>query len=385
MAGPVPAVAAIRSAVTAATSDLPDGSLVLVACSGGPDSLALAACTAFVAQRSVRLAGRPHAGPVLRAGAVVVDHGLQRGSAGVAAAAAIKCRSVGLDPVAVVRVEVGVVGGPEAAAREARYAALERAAEQFGAVMVLVGHTLDDQAETVLMGLARGSGARSLAGMRSRRGLIVRPMLRLRRSDTLAACDALGLDPWFDPTNEAPAHDGAHAPRRSRVRAEVMPVLTEVLGPGAPLSLARTADLLREDADALDSLANALFAASTVGRGAEGRDARGLRRAPIAPDVAGEVRDLAVDAVLLLDVDLLARALPAIRRRALRIAALASGASAGSLTHTHLEALDALVTHWHGQGPVALSGRVRVRRAYGRLEFHPERQKAQERVENGER
>ncbi|MDM8083509.1 tRNA lysidine(34) synthetase TilS [Cellulomonas cellasea] len=385
MAGPAPAVAAIRSAVTAATAGLPDGSLVLVACSGGPDSLALAACTAFVAQRSVRMAGRPHAGPLLRVGAVVVDHGLQADSAEVAATAGIKCRRLGLDPVAVVRVEVGRTGGPEAAAREVRYAALERAAEQSGAAMVLLGHTLDDQAETVLMGLARGSGARSLAGMRSHRGLIVRPMLGLRRSDTLAACEALGLDPWHDPTNSGLTPAGAgHPPRRSRVRAEVVPVIEDVLGPGAVLSLARTADLLRADADALDSLANSLLIAATVGKGAEGRDSRGVRREPPPPPRPGQPQDSADVAAIVLDVEILGRALPAIRRRALRTAALASGAQAGSLTHAHIDAIDALVTRWHGQGIVALSGRVQVRRAYGRLEFHPG-QEGPERAENGER
>ncbi|MFS0702798.1 ATP-binding protein, partial [Cellulomonas sp. 179-A 4D5 NHS] len=119
MTGPAPAVAAARTAVTRALDDLPAGSLVLVACSGGADSLALAAATAFVAGRSARSA-RP-----LRAGAVVVDHGLQPGSADVAAGAAAVCRGLGLDPVEVVRVDVGGPGGPEAAARDARHAALD--------------------------------------------------------------------------------------------------------------------------------------------------------------------------------------------------------------------------------------------------------------------
>ncbi|HEY8720806.1 tRNA lysidine(34) synthetase TilS, partial [Pengzhenrongella sp.] len=185
MSGPAPAVAAARLAVRADLADLPDGALVLVACSGGPDSLALAAATAFVA---------PRAG--LRAGAVVVDHGLQRGSARVADDAATACRVLGLAPVRVVRVDVGARGGPEAAARTARYDALEAAAVELGAAAVLLGHTLDDQAETVLLGLARGSGARSLAGMPARRGSLRRPLLGLRRADTLAVCAALGLEPW---------------------------------------------------------------------------------------------------------------------------------------------------------------------------------------------
>ncbi|MFI2753089.1 tRNA lysidine(34) synthetase TilS [Cellulomonas sp. P22] len=385
MTGPSPAVATIRSAVAAATAGLPDGSLVLVACSGGPDSLALAACTAFVAERSVRLAGRPHSGPLLRAGAVVVDHGMQEGSAEVAATAGARCRRLGLDPVAVVRVEVGRHGGPEAAARDARYAALQRVAEQTGAAMVLLGHTLDDQAETVLMGLSRGSGARSLAGMRARRGLVVRPLLHVRRSETLAACEALGLDAWHDPTND-PDTSGpaAAAPRRSRVRGRVMPALEEALGPGVALSLARTADQLREDADALDSLGSSLQVAATLGQGEPGRDIRGVRREPRV-EGPGLLRDPSDDAALALDVEVLARSLGAIRRRALRGAALSAGVPSGSLTHAHVDALDALVTAWHGQGAVALPGRVRARRTYGRLEFHPERQEVPERAENGER
>jgi tRNA(Ile)-lysidine synthase len=145
-----PAIADLRRAVRAA---LPAEGLVLVALSGGPDSLALAAATAFEA------AGR--------AGAVIVDHGLQAGSAAIAEAAAEQARSLQLDPVIVVAVTVGADGGPEAAARAARYRALSEAAASLGASAVLLGHTLDDQAETVLLGLARGSGATSLQGMRA--------------------------------------------------------------------------------------------------------------------------------------------------------------------------------------------------------------------------
>ncbi|MEN1976940.1 tRNA lysidine(34) synthetase TilS, partial [Cellulomonas olei] len=247
MAGPHPAVAATRSAVAASVADLPDGARVLVACSGGPDSLALAAATAFVATAGGR--GR------LRAGAVVVDHGLQPGSADVASRAAAACRRLGLDPVEVVAVDVTGPGGPEAAARAARTGALESAAGRLGAAAVLLGHTRDDQAEGVLLGLARGSGARSLAGMAPVRGLLRRPLLAVTRAQTVAACAALGLDPWHDPTNAGAAPGD---PRRSRVRAHVMPVLERELGPGVAAALARSAELLREDADALDALAAAL-------------------------------------------------------------------------------------------------------------------------------
>jgi len=320
---PAREVAAVRSAVTSTVAELPPDALVLVACSGGPDSLALAAGVAFVAQRSGRT------GTPWRARAVVVDHGLQEGSAQVADGAAAACEGLGL-PAVVVRVDV--VGRSEGAARDARYAALDRVADELGATAVLLGHTLDDQAETVLLGLARGSGARALAGMAPTRGRFRRPLLGLRRADTLAACAAQHLRPWHDPTN-----DGSHADAslRSRVRDDALPTLERVLGPGVAEALARSAAQLRDDADLLDTLADELLAAA---RGADG-----------------------------LDVDVLAAAPRALRTRALRTAAIAAGSPAGALVRSHVLALDALVTDWHGQGPVALPGGIAVSRACGRL------------------
>lgn len=342
-------MAAARTAVARALDDLPAGSLVLVACSGGADSLALAAATAFVADRSTR------SSCALRAGAVVVDHGLQPGSADVAAAAAAACRGLGLDPVEVVRVDVGGAGGPEAAARDARHAALGAAARRRGGSAVLLGHTLDDQAEGVLLGLARGSGARSLAGMAPRRDLLRRPFLGLRRTETEAVCAALGLAPWHDPTN-TPVPGDRTAPLRSRVRAEVLPALEDTLGPGVAVALARTAGLLREDADALDALAEELLTAAT-------RDTPGCDGPGDPAPVAG--------AGLVLDIEMLAGALPAVRRRALRRAAVRAGCPPGSLARAHVLALDALVTAWHGQGPADLPGPVVASRACGRLRLHP--------------
>lgn len=341
-------MARARRAVRAAVADLPADALVLVACSGGADSTALAAATAFVAPRSG-----------LRAGAVVVDHDLQGGSDRVAADAAGRCRVLGLDPVEVRRVVVhGAGDGPEARARTARYAALDEAARRLGADAVLLGHTLDDQAETVLLGLARGSGARSLAGMAPRRGPYRRPFLGLRRQQTEGVCDALGLAYWDDPTNgprvvtaagpgEAPTQT---LPTRSRVRGRVVPALVDVLGPGAVPGLARTADLLRDDADLLDTLAADLLAAA--------------RLAP--DDVPADGAQVAPPAVVL-DVAALARAHPALRRRALRRAALLVGCPAGDLFAVHVEAVDALVVDWHGQGPVHLPADRRASRTCGRL------------------
>src|SRR3954469_16995223 len=225
-----PARADVRRAVRGALEGLEPDALVLVALSGGPDSLALAAATAFEA---------PRAG--LRAGAVIVDHGLQAGSADVAARAAVQARDLGLAPVHVVAVEVGASGGPEAAARAARYAALDAAAALHGAAAILLGHTLDDQAETVLLGLARGSGAASLHGMAAvsqsaGSGLYLRPLLGIRRSTTEPACVDADLHPWTDPQNGDPAFT------RVRVRTSVLPLLETELGPGVAEALARTAE-----------------------------------------------------------------------------------------------------------------------------------------------
>ena len=331
MAGPHPAVARVRSAVRAA---LAEGSAdVLVACSGGPDSVALAAAVAFEAPK----AGR-------RAGLVTVDHGLQAGSAEVAARVAGLGAELGLDPVHAVRVDVGRAGGPENAARAARYRALDEVAAAHDADLLL-GHTLDDQAETVLLGLGRGSGARSLAGMVGRAGRHVRPLLGLRRADTEAACAALGLDVWHDPHNTDPAY------RRVRVRGEVLPLLEEVLGGGVAEALARTADLLRADADALDAWAAGATAEMIRGKYGPGPAFPSDRDGRDGPDE--------------LEVTALAGLPAAVRTRVLRRWATAPGQP--PLTAERTAALDALVTGWHGQGPVELPGGRAVRRVAGRL------------------
>ncbi len=304
--GPAPAVAAVRSAVRSALP-MSDG-LVLVACSGGADSLALAAATTFEAAR----AGRP-------AGLVTVDHGLQDGSTEQAARVATLGYELGLDPVEVIRVEVTGPGGPEAAARAARYAALDAVADAFAA-HVLLGHTRDDQAETVLLGLGRGSGPRSIAGMRPADGRYLRPLLGLSRATTAAACTALGLTPWHDPHNDDPAF------QRVRLRREALPLLDDVLQGGVAEALARTAGLLQDDLDALDEWA---------------------RGVPIADEP--EVAPLA--------------ALP----RAVRTRVLRAWLAPVPLTAERTAAVDALVTGWRGQGPVDLPGGISVLRVSGRL------------------
>lgn len=349
MSGPDPAVAAVRGAVRAALRDLSPGDVVLVGCSGGADSLALAAATGFVA---------PRAG--LKAGAVVVDHGWLPTSAEVARGAAGVCRELGLDPVEVVAVTPDGRGGPEASARTARYAALEEAAGRHAARAVLVGHTRDDQAETVLLGLLRGAGARSLAGMPAVRGVVRRPLLDVTRATTRRACAALGLDPWEDPANADPRF------ARSRLRAVLARFSAELdgaLGGDTVAALARTAQLLADDADALEAAAAELLRRA----GAPGTGGSPDIVVPdvVVPDVVAP--DVVAPDVVTLDVERLAGAPAALRRRALLLAARSAGSPAGSLGRRHVLAVDALLTDWHGQGPVCLPGGVEVSRACGRL------------------
>ncbi len=327
--GPHPAVAELRAAVRKQLQDLHPGDLVLAACSGGADSLALAAALSFVA---------PRLG--LRGGGVTVDHQLQPGSADQAARVAAQMTGLGLAPVEIRTVTVGGSGGPEAAARTARYRALDEAAEATGAVAILLGHTRDDQAEAVLLGLARGSGGRSLAGMAERSGRYRRPFLDAGRDRTQAACAALGLAVWEDPQNADDRYT------RARVRHRVLPVLEEALGPGIAEALARTARQLRADADALDELARQAAARLTP----PGAD----RFTPPGAE---------------LDVAALAGLPAAIRTRVLRHAAIAAGCGGGSLTAKHIERLGELVTGWHGQRGVDLPGGVRGVRECGKLRF----------------
>ncbi|SDK72662.1 tRNA(Ile)-lysidine synthase [Nonomuraea maritima] len=325
--GPHPAVADVRRAVREALADVPQGASVLVACSGGADSLALAAALGFVA---------PRAG--LRAGLLTVDHQLQPGSAERARTVAeVGSGELGLDPAEVLTVEVGTAGGPEAAAREARYGALAAAADRLGADAVLLGHTRDDQAETVLLGLARGSGPRSLSGMAAVSGRYRRPFLDLPRATTVAACAALGLAPWDDPHNDDPRFT------RVRVRRKVLPVLEAELGPGVADALARTARLAREDADALDIWAGSAYTDCALS------------------DIAAPGKPVE------LSVAKLEKLPDAVRRRVLRRAALAAGAPSGALSATHVLAVDRLVTRWRGQKAVDLPGGLTAVRRYGTL------------------
>lgn len=310
-----PAIADVRRAVRVG---LPPEGLVLVAFSGGPDSLALLAAAVFEAPG--------------RVGAVIVDHGLQSGSDAVAARAAEQAESLGSVLTRVVRVTVAGDGGPEAAARSARYAALDAVAAETGATAVLLGHTLDDQAETVLLGLARGSGSASLQGMAPGAGLYRRPLLGIRRSTTVQACADAGLEPWHDPHNDDPAYT------RVRVRRTVLPVLEAELGPGVTEALARTAEQAREDEHAFATMLDEL-----------------------AEELAEHI-----DAGIAVRVSTLAANPPALRQRLIRFVVHAEFGV--SLTRAHTLEIGRLVTDWHGQGPLDVPG-VTVSRAGGMIEF----------------
>lgn len=295
---------------------------VMVACSGGADSLALLSATVFEARR-----------PGLRVVGVTVDHGLQDGSAEHAVRVVAQMASLGVDETATARVQVDPAGlGVEAAARRARYEVLGQLREHFGAESVLLGHTRDDQAETVLLGLARGSGPRSIAGMRRSFEGYDRPLLDVARADTVAACLAEGVDFWEDPHNEDPGF------ARVRVRRRVLPVLEDELGPGITATLARTADQVRDDVQALDAIAQTAFERVV---GPEGVDREELEELPRA-----------------------------VGTRVLRLAALAAGARDAELFHVHVTALHQLALGAIN-GEVQLPGHVTAYAGRSHLRFRP--------------
>jgi len=291
---------------------LPAGSLVLVACSGGGDSIALAAATAFEAPRMG-----------FTAGAVIVDHQLQEGSGEVASKAKQTCEELGLSPVIIEKVDVELSGnGMEAAARDARYQAFEKVRISQAADLVLLGHNLEDQAETVLLALSRGSGLSALAGMDSYdpARAIARPLIGLSRSSLREACEDQGLSFWDDPHNQNPQF--------LRVRArKLLELMEQELGPGIAKSLSRTAAQVSEAEEVLTGLAAELVA--------DAKDSGS------ASSVSYSVAKFASEP-------------SAVRTMALHMIAARAGARA--ISATQIEAIDALITNWHGQKSASLSG-----------------------------
>ena len=291
-----PASLTVAQAVAAV---LPSGP-VTVGCSGGPDSLALALGARWAAPRCD---AEVHC--------VVIDHGLQPSSGEVARRVVELLTAEGMSAESRrVTVAAGAPDGPEAAAREARLEALASNGSP-----VLLGHTLDDQAESVLLGLLRGSGTRSLSGMARVRGPFIRPLLDLRRATTVAACEEWGVNAWQDP------HNLDDRFRRVRARRH-LDDLSSDMGQDVAPALARSATLARMDADLLDELAT---------------------KATSGFDMTG---GLPVEAVADLP--------DALRLRILRDWLGTLGASVISMAH--VMAVDALITDWRGQGPVDLPG-----------------------------
>ncbi len=307
----------LRQGILASLSDLEAGDLVLVGLSGGADSLSLLKCALHVgSERTISV------------GAVIIDHQLQAESANTSNRVAGIARELGADPVLVINVEVAKgpsSGGMEAAARNARRIAFNNVLTEHKAKAILLGHTLEDQGETVLLGLARGSGARSLSGMRAKEGIYRRPFLGITRQ--IVRDEVSDLDVFEDPHNSDLKYS------RVRVRNLVLPVMETQLGPGVTQALARSADLLRDDADALDALAR--FEITRVGD----------------------------------DVNLLGALPRAIRTRVIRQLAITNGCPINDLTRDHVLAVDALLTNWHGQGALNLPGAVSVERRHDRLTF----------------
>ena len=307
----------IRLAVRAELTDLSAGDTVLVAVSGGADSLALAAGLLTEAKEKA-----------IRPIAVIIDHALQPNSADIAMNTKAELAKAGYTNIEIKRIKVEITDGMEASARRARYAALNEIAESTNAVAIFLGHTRDDQAETVLLGLARGSGTRSLSGMAERIDKYRRPLLSITRSQTEAACKEVGIKYWNDPHNQSMEY------ARVRVREKVLPLMESEIGPGIADALTRSAKILRDDADALDQWAE---------------------------EVLDEIDPIEID------IETLASLPRAIRSRVIRKAIYLAGAPSGSLSAEHLEPVEALVTAWKGQGPVSLPGGVTVARISGRL------------------
>lgn len=308
-----PALWQIRKAVKPWLSD--SAQPVLFGCSGGTDSMALAVAL-FMERSNTKVIP------------IVIDHGLQEGSAQITSQTVDRLKQIGFTQVESARAQVTMTDGLEASARRARYQLFNQFIETYQPKYFLLAHTLNDQAENVLLGLARGSGARSLAGMALKNNIFVRPLLKILREVTTAACSEAGIEIWSDPHNEDLRFT------RVKVRKNLLPIIEDNLGPGITEALVRSADLLRDDADALDGFASEYFNQADPFN---------------------------------LDVEELERLPKAITTRVLRLAIYKAGAPVGSLSAEHIAAAQALISDWHGQKEVSLPGKVKLLRNSGRI------------------
>jgi tRNA(Ile)-lysidine synthase len=320
----IDAIVSIRNAVRPHLQNLEPGEPFLVAVSGGADSLALA--------YALLLEAKPLA---LRPIAITIDHQLQKDSHLQAEKVKKQLGEMGYVHIFIEKVLVVPQSGLEADARNVRYKAFAKKSQEEKATKVFLGHTSNDQAETVLLGLARGSGTRSLSGMAEVNGIYIRPLLSLSRDITEQACKECNLDFWSDPHNKDTKYS------RVKIRHEVIPYLEENLDPGISGALIRSASLLRDDGDALDLWAD--------------KEAKALN-------------------LLDMECDYLASLPRAIRTRILRLAALEAGVAPGTLTFEQIGAMEALISRWNGQGEVSLSGGVKVARISGRLSLSVRRE-----------
>ena len=323
-----------------------DAPLVLVACSGGRDSMALAAVSHIVCTSMG-----------VRCGAVIVDHGLQAGSEQVASEAADRCHALGLGPVIMRNATVQARGeGLEAAARQARYDELCAAAHESGAIAVLLAHTMDDQAETVLIGLLRSRGVDALAGMPqvfTRSGAtFARPLLTLTRAETTGICEDLGVEYWDDPTN-GDAVDGElpnDYPLRSRVRHDLLPAIERFAGFNVTRHFAESAQLARMDKEYLDQRSDEVMGEAVTAVDRPASSAAVSTDTPRAC-AADDTNDSGHGIGLMIGVKRIAREPEAIRLRVIAHALSQAGVNASA---AQIAAIDRLVVDWHGQGGVSL-------------------------------
>ena len=352
---PHPLVSAVRRALGECFARFPVGSRVVLAVSGGADSMALALAAQYAArERAIELYS------------ITVDHGIRPDSREEAEAVAQYLASLGI------RAQVESIDwpsedgdrgsnlGPEAQARQLRYGAIADFAKRVAAgssaaaAPVLLGHNCDDQAQTVVLGLGRGSGARSISGMRAEGSLpehsdvpMARPLLEFRHADLVTVCEELGVR-WFeDPTNSEQSEwrdSQGDLLRRNAIRYRVMPALESALGPGVVEALSRTATMLQRDDAALSWWAE-----------------RTLREVSVAD---GESERTEVDAVALRDYP------QALRTRVLRLAFLRAGGRGGELGYQHVMALDKLTTRRENNVRIDLPG-VQAVKGAGVITFNP--------------